>query len=150
MFTHDTPFFKAYQLLPSYLKCNSHIKPSQMSLGRIRLNCSGDLSAFVNHSWFMTQGNLICLFLFFLIGVLVYFLFLSDHLSGNRARTWGQTPWRLPPLLSLGQQMSGSAHRNHSISNHRHGPLSKLQIAWALEELLASCSSPPGSGLTGP
>lgn len=43
MFTEDTYFFMAYQLPPTYLKCSSSIKPSQMSLRGIRLNCPGDL-----------------------------------------------------------------------------------------------------------
>lgn len=43
MFTEDTYFFMAYQLPPTYLKCSSSIKSSQMSLRGIRLNCPGDL-----------------------------------------------------------------------------------------------------------
>lgn len=42
MFTEDTYFFMAYQLPPTYLKCSSSIKLSQMSLRGVRLNCPGD------------------------------------------------------------------------------------------------------------
>ena len=42
MFTEDTYFFMAYQLPPTYLKCSSSIKPSQMSLRGVHLNCPGD------------------------------------------------------------------------------------------------------------
>lgn len=72
------PLLQILSDLLHYLKCNSCIKPSQMSPS-YHLNCSGDLSAFVNHLWFMTQDRLICLYF---TGVLVRFLFLSNYLSG--------------------------------------------------------------------
>lgn len=87
-------------LFPSCLKYNSPIKPFQISFRALHLNCSGDLSAFINDTWFMSPGHSVCLSGFYWCPC-TFKKFLTNHPSGNRIAL-RQTPWLLPPLLFPG------------------------------------------------